>query len=193
MNRISIINHLIDKNNYKTYLEIGVAKGASFSKVKSNHKIGVDPKSTVATHKITSDKFFAGNKKTFDIIFIDGLHITAQVDRDIKNSLRVLNKGGTIVLHDCNPPRRTNQMVPKPGNVAWTGDVWKSIAKIRCTDSNLQVCVVDCDWGCGIIQRGKQRLYKNDPLSKCLTWDYLNRNRKELLNLISRKQFTSKF
>ena len=34
-------------------------------------------------YKMSSDIFFKSNKKYFDIIFIDGLHLEEQVDKDI--------------------------------------------------------------------------------------------------------------
>jgi hypothetical protein len=40
---------------------------------------------------MTSDEFFEINKSTYDIIFIDGLHIDEQVERDIINGLKILN------------------------------------------------------------------------------------------------------
>jgi len=52
------------------------------------------------------------NKLTFDLIFIDGLHNAAQVERAIGNSLKVLHKGGTILVHDCNPTSAEQQTVP---------------------------------------------------------------------------------
>lgn len=41
--RWDIINHLIKKNNYKSYLEIGYYKGWSFDRVECERKIAVDP------------------------------------------------------------------------------------------------------------------------------------------------------
>jgi predicted O-methyltransferase YrrM len=69
--------------------------------------IGVDPNQGV-TLRMTSDEFFAANQFTFDIVFIDGLH--DQVAKDIENSLRVLNPGGIIVMHDCNPTTKISQL-----------------------------------------------------------------------------------
>lgn len=43
MQRWDIINHLIEKNNYKSYLEIGYYKGWSFDNVKLRYKTAVDP------------------------------------------------------------------------------------------------------------------------------------------------------
>ncbi len=43
MQRWDIINHFIEKNNYKKYLEIGYYKGWSFDKVICDEKTAVDP------------------------------------------------------------------------------------------------------------------------------------------------------
>ncbi len=54
-------------------------------------------------YEMTSNEFFALEKiqnKKYDVIFIDGLHETTQVDIDIQNSLKHLNEGGFILLHD---------------------------------------------------------------------------------------------
>lgn len=187
MKRWDIINSFIDKLGYTRYLEIGTAAGTCFSKIKCKHKVGVDPKGRVGL-KMTSDQFFKKNKEKFDIVFIDGLHIDKQVDKDIRNSLRCLRKNGTIILHDCNPPTWKHQAVPRQQR-AWNGTVWKSIVKLRVKNPNLHVLVIDTDWGCGVIRRGSQELYTKEPLSKCLKWDYFMNNKKELLNLIQVKEF----
>lgn len=43
MQRWDVINHLIKKNNYKSYLEIGYYKGWSFDRVECERKTAVDP------------------------------------------------------------------------------------------------------------------------------------------------------
>ena len=53
------------------------------------NKIGVDPERGGNVRK-TSDNFFKNNKKEFDVIFIDGLHIYEQCRKDVINSLKVL-------------------------------------------------------------------------------------------------------
>ena len=60
---------------------------------------------------MTSDEFFSQNKETFDLIFIDGLHIHEQVLKDIDNSLNVLNENGVILLHDCLPAKIWHQTI----------------------------------------------------------------------------------
>jgi predicted O-methyltransferase YrrM len=67
------------------------------------------------------------NTGKFDIVFIDGLHISEQVVMDIQNSLDVLNPKGTIVMHDCLPINEAAQSRERLGD-HWNGDVWKAFA-----------------------------------------------------------------
>ena len=89
--RFDIINNIIKYKKYNSYLEIGCQADVSFKKILAPDKIGVDPMDG-GTHRMTSDDFFKTNQKTFDIIFIDGLHEYSQVLRDIKNSIKFLNE-----------------------------------------------------------------------------------------------------
>jgi len=68
----------------------------------------------------------------------------------------------------------------------WTGDCWKAWVKIKSEDDSLDMVVVNTDYGCGIIRRGRQEIIevKNE-----LTWDYLNSDRNRLLNLVSVEYF----
>lgn len=156
MKRWDIINHFIRRNNYRTYLEIGCQKDVAFRRIEIENKIGVDPERG-GTHRMTSDEFFSQNEDTFDIIFIDGLHHDDQVEKDILNALEVLNEGGTIICHDCNPTSDLMQRVPRESK-EWTGNGWKAWIRLRMSREDLVMRVVDTDYGCGIIQRGKQKL-----------------------------------
>ncbi len=193
--RNEIINKLIEKNNYKTYLEIGVANGQHFSSINCQNKLSVDPYSDKAIVKITSDDFFAKIDKTtkYDIIFIDGSHIDTQVDRDIENSLKHLGLNGTIVIHDTNPPSefyaKNTPYYPPPIHAYWNGTVYKSIIKLRCTREDLSLYTVDTDWGVTILQIGSSELIKNSEYS----FDYFEKNKKEILNLISVEEFLKNY
>ena len=99
MNRTDIINFLIKKFDYKTYLEIGVSNtNLNFNHIEIPYKVGVDPDKSVygIQHNLTSDEFFTLNNQKFDIIFIDGMHEFHQVYRDTQNSLNILNDGGIM-------------------------------------------------------------------------------------------------
>lgn len=188
MKRTDIINHLIKKNNYKRYLEIGVRDPESnLNLIDVEHKDGVDPAGN-CNFPITSDDFFEqlDENVTYDIIFIDGLHLDYQVEKDITNSLKHLSEGGTIVMHDCSPIKEEHQVEEYVVGTTWNGTTWKAYVKFRMTDENLSMVVVDTDHGVGVITKGKQTLY---PKSDVLDFKLLNENRKEILNLITPEQF----
>lgn len=198
--RTDVINYLINKKNYSSYLEIGTERvEKNFNKINCKYKECIDPVplSNKITYKMTSDEAFEvikKNNKKYDIIFIDGLHLEEQVDRDIDNSLKVLNTGGTIVLHDCNPltefmQRETYEY--KGRYPAWNGTVWKSLVKRRCLGDEW-VCTVDCDQGCGIIYPSLKNI--KIPFKKeYLDYKVFDKNRKLLLNLISVDEFKKIF
>lgn len=182
--RTDVLNLLIARFGYKSYLEIGVGTPTrNFRRVRCHTKVSVDPdRSAGATFRMTSDEFFATEACSYDILFIDGLHTEDQVDRDIAHSLERMNPNGTIVLHDCNPPTEWHQRPVeafKRGE-EWNGTVWKSFAKLRMTRSDIIQCVVDVDFGVGIIRQGNQLVYRHIPL------DYatLESHRRQLLCLI---------
>ena len=55
--RTEIIQKIIDRKNYKDYLEIGCDNDENFSKINVQNKIGVDPLKG-GTLRMTSDDFF---------------------------------------------------------------------------------------------------------------------------------------
>lgn len=150
--RWDLIQHIIDKYSFNNYLEIGCDKDQSFSKIRIKNKVGVDPISG-GTIRDTSDNFFKYNNQKFDIIFIDGLHHYKQVAKDIKNSLKILNPNGYILIHDCLPRSIAHQAVPRYRG-SWNGDVWKSIVEMR-TLANIDTYTCQIDFGVGVIKNTK--------------------------------------
>ena len=110
--RWHLIEQIIKIKNFENYLEIRCDDDLLFSKIKIQHKIGVDP-SCGGNVRLTSDDFFNINKEKFDLIFINGLHHYDQVKKDINHSLEVLNPNGLILLHDCLPCRQSHQAIPR--------------------------------------------------------------------------------
>lgn len=193
MNRVEIINHLIDKFEFKSYLEIGTRNSVTYNAVKAAKKTGVDPNTKVFDRSIyvkTSDEFFKINKDKFDIVFIDGMHEHEQVKRDIENSLKCLNKGGIILLHDCNPVTEQAQLVPKQGTGTWNGDVWKAVVDYR-KNGTRGIAVVDTDHGIGVIS-SKIKGAKLKTEAK-LTYQNLEKYRVKWLNLITIEEFKELF
>lgn len=196
----SIINHLIYKYKLNNYLEIGVEDGTTFNKINIKNKIGIDPiPSKECLYKniylMTSDEYFEFNNKQnkFDIIFIDGSKIESQVNKDIQNSLSILSDKGFIILKNCNPLRKINQrnsFFLDGKYLPWNGTVWRSYANLRMNNPKLKMNVINCDWGIGIIQNGKQECYKKiDDLK----FNHLDGDRYNLLNLISIYDFLKEY
>ena len=148
--RWDLIQYIINKHNFKDYLEIGCDKDQSFSKIQIKNKVGVDPISG-GTIRSTSNEFFLNNNDNFDLIFIDGLHHYKQVLLDIENSLKILNNNGFILVHDCLPKSLAQQAVPRYRGY-WNGDVWKSIVKLR-TKNDLDITTCQIDFGISIIRK----------------------------------------
>ena len=182
-NRTEIVQNIINLKNFNSYLEIGTFKDELFNFVNCKTKIGVDPAYGGNVRK-TSDQFFKENKKTFDFIFIDNLHHYKQVKKDIINSLKVLNDGGVILMHDCMPKDYYYQAVPRC-QFEWNGDTWKAFLEIR-TNENVDVYCCYADQGIGVIlkRKNKNRLDINlKDFSKFNFNDYVE-NYKKYLNLI---------
>jgi predicted O-methyltransferase YrrM len=99
--------------NAKTYLELGVYCGRTFSLMEDvvEKSVGVDinpnftPKKGILFSSTTED-FFTVNRETFDLIFIDADHQFDSARNDLVSSLKVLNQFGVIAMHDTDPVRQ---------------------------------------------------------------------------------------
>lgn len=190
--RLEIIQNIIISKNYKKYLEIGCDKDQIFSNILIDFKIGVDPVQGGNVRK-TSDDFFKNNLDKFDIIFIDGLHEYDQVNKDINNSLKALNDGGIILLHDCMPKSYFHQAVPR-SRMSWNGDVWKNIVEAR---ANPEIDTYTCfaDEGIGIIfnRLNRNKLIIKKKNFKKLKFRDFYYNYREYLNIISAEEINKIF
>jgi hypothetical protein len=201
MKRYDIINRFIREREYKDYLEIGVFTGECIREIVVDNKTAVDPGAEgvvdkEVTDQMTSDDFFKSIKesgKLYDIIFIDGLHHSNQVDIDIENSLLHLRDNGVIILHDCNPGEELYTLVPRVSSI-WHGDVYKSVLRFR-SKSLHSFYTIDTDCGCGVILKDYKEDTQNDveEYKKAMSsWSYFFENKTKLLNLISVQQFNEK-
>lgn len=193
MKRYDLIRHLIEKRQYKSYLEIGVLGGETFNALGPlDVKHSVDPNGQ-ATFNMTSDEFFEKHcTQKYDIIFIDGLHLAEQVTKDIENSLTFLNPNGIIICHDCLPTAEYEQLREGISGKPWTGDVWKAFAALRAHRFDLKMRVVDTDYGCGLIQRGfdQTTLVTYHPLDgKDYDWTFFCQFRDKIMGVITVEQF----
>ena len=186
---------VVKGRSYTSFLEIGVYEWNTIKYVKVPRRIGVDPHPQrsapegIDAYVMTSDTYFESTHNLVDLVFIDGWHGYDQAYRDVKNAVNVLNDGGLILLHDCNPRTEGMQIVPKQ-QVEWTGDVWKAIVRLRLESDELDVFTIDLDTGIGVVRRERS----TDPIKfrdkrwDDFTWQDLSQNRGDLLGLKSLQQ-----
>ncbi len=214
MNRLYFIKKLIEKNGFTTYLEIGVFLGKVFFFVPAKRKFAVDPhfrfglyrkfkrifKSitnlSAKFYQKTSDAFFAENatrlfiNNKIDVCLVDGMHEYNFALRDIENTLKFLQKDGVILIHDCNPATKNagsgfDDWQKRGGEDMWNGDVWKAIVHLRSLRNDINVFVLDCDCGIGVVTFGKPENNLNYSIEEinALSYEGLDKNRKEWLNI----------
>ena len=157
-NRVALINLIASKSSYNLkYLEIGCDTNLVFDSLPIKEKIGVDP-NRGGNIRLSSDDFFSTNKDFFDLIFIDGLHEYEQCQKDLINSLKYLANDGVILIHDLIPVDWKTEHVPRLFE-QWNGDIWKVIFEII-ESKNLELHIVDCDNGVGILRKKDGYSYK---------------------------------
>jgi len=214
MDRIALINELMTKNKLTNYLEIGVFNGRVFFRVKSTFKVAVDPsfafdfarmlgKTLINPYNVfnryfekKSDDFFAQDApqlfahRKCNLSLIDGMHEYGFALRDVENTLKYLSDDGVIIMHDCNPVTKEEactfeQWKAKSFKGQWNGDVWKTIMHLRTFRDDINVFVLDCDQGLGIITKRKPETrltYSMDDINR-FTYEDFDKNRSNWLNL----------
>lgn len=176
--RHQLLNDIARITGAKKYLEIGCCNNDCFDRVHCPHKVGVDP-NLGGTLRMTSDAFFGVNVESFDLVMIDGLHESWQVDKDIRHALQWTSDNALIVLHDCSPLFEVRSLVPRVSET-WNGDVWKSLVRAR------QLPEIDCatglfDHGCAVICKRPNTALLASMIESDLTWENLQHHRTEWL------------
>lgn len=159
MHHSDIVNCLILKFGYKSYLELGVDKPElTYDKINSQFKECCDNNPNLGdfvTYRMSTDEMFASmdKNKKYDIIFIDAMHDEDYVDRDIHNAIEHLNPNGVICVHDTIPlgkwaTAKKEKYSDIGENEAWNGDVYKSIAKLYGT--GIDYYTINNSWDSGL-------------------------------------------
>lgn len=176
--RWEVINTLINRYNCKSYLEIGVQNRNNFDRIECEFKFSLDPAGN-ADYIGTSDEFFE-QECNFDIVFIDGLHHSDQVERDILNSINIAG-AKVVVVHDCLPINEASQRVPRETK-QWYGDVWRAFVGFVEKYPETDAFCLDFDCGVGvIIVNGKiEKGFISD-----MSYTEFEANKKQLLKLCS--------
>ena len=145
-----------------TYVEIGLGHGRSLALAgPETRAIGIDPYqgawerlNYVCPHTpamlfpVTSDDFFAGHdlrevleRETFDLGFIDGLHLFEQALKDFINLEHYARKDSVVLIHDCLP---IAPIVAERERCTgfWTGDVWRIIPCLKTFRPDLKIMTI---------------------------------------------------
>lgn len=145
-----------------TYVEIGLGHGRSLALAgEGTLAIGIDPyqgfwgnlnyvssNSPATLFPLASDDFFKQydlsqviGSETFDLAFIDGLHIFEQALKDFINLERFAGKDSVVLIHDCLPVEViVAEREPCPG--FWTGDVWRIIPCLKTFRPDLRIMTI---------------------------------------------------
>lgn len=149
------LNRLIAALAADSYLEIGVFRAGTFSRIEAPTRIGVDPRFRadigplaampgVRLVESTSDAWFGTlpPESSFDVAFLDGLHLFEQTYRDLCNVLAHAHRRTVVLLDDTVPidvysslrdARQTLQYRRASGSERqdWHGDAYKVVFMIH--------------------------------------------------------------
>ncbi len=212
--KYDIVNYLGKKYNYSNFLEISsTITGHAYDKIDKNIFTAKEilfylPDSTYdygqtsirSDLKINPINYEEGLNKLkdrkFDIVFVDPCHTFEQSQKDIQNALNLVSDNGIVVVHDCCPKDFYSIGPYKPGE--WSGQTYEAFIDFNINNPYIETCVVDTDYGCGIIFKNKIRkipyqLPPNLKFEDSTQWAYFITHLKELINLISVEEFKQIF
>ena len=139
--------------------------------------------------------------ESFDVVFVDPHHDRSTSRVDIEQGLDVLAPGGTMVVHDCLPPRKS--MAGQDfEHGEWLGQTYLAFLDVMSERRDLDFCVVDTHWGVGLVWRrseGGPRRRGVLPAGADVggvdyaSWPVFRRRRRELMRVISADSFDDIF
>jgi hypothetical protein len=137
----------------------------------------------------------------FDLVFVDPYHSHDCSRGDLERGLALLAPGGTLVVHDCHPTR-ASLAVAEPRDDEWMGHTYVAFLDFVRDRVELDFCVVDMDYGCGVIRRrvdwpeGSRLGTRRDTAALDTTdysvWSEYTSHRTNLLQLVSPSEFVQR-
>jgi glycosyltransferase involved in cell wall biosynthesis len=164
-----IINRLAEQRGYRSYLELCTPlTGGQFGDIDRTrfdtcHRLVYCCSDTfddgLAVDFKSSDDGIAGcvkqlkdNKRSYDVIFVDGVHEYEPTIRDLRVMFDLLAPSGLMLVHDCLPLNR-DMAAPKFKSGEWTGTAYKAFIDFVNERTDLFYCTIDADYGCGLIRK----------------------------------------
>lgn len=170
-NKTDLLNFIASEIGAKTYLEIGEEKD-NFDNVNIENKYRNDL------------------DNTYDLILIDGDHSYEASKKDLESSLKILNEGGVVVMHDAFPSVVGLTGVKKSNIAEWCGDVYKTVMWAR-QQPDLGVITWGQDYGCAIITKGE--LKATDKPKIDLTYENLHKSPIDSVGLVNTNELREYF
>lgn len=147
----------------------------------------------------------ASRRQYYDLVFVDPHHTYENSYEDLVGALELVRPGGMIVVHDCNPrdPSIVLRQFRKGG---WCGVTYWAFIDFVLGRTNIRYYTVDSDYGCGVVYKlphaHAPAPVEPTPATLELEWTYakwsddtryqfFDRNRTALLNLLSIDEFIS--
>lgn len=154
-----LVMWVVKIQNARSYLEIGVLHGDTFidSAKLVSRAVGVDVRNMLPSgyefYEMSSDEFFKKFNCKIDVIFIDGDHRFEQAKKDFENSLKILNAGGTIIIHDTDPSEAVRLSSPTS-----CADSYKLVDHIHNNHPELDILTFPVSvMGISVVRRKKDR------------------------------------
>ena len=147
------------------------------------------------------------NRPKYDVILCDPHHSYANSLDDLRNAWALLDHGGTLVVHDCNPATEEHASQSPTGGI-WCGRTFEAFLDFV-HQANLPYFTVDADHGIGVVLKAGYPCgcHPFDSLFKTMTpagralWDdtspnddrfgLLRAHRDELLNIVRQEAFAA--
>lgn len=209
--KYDIINYLGKEYNYSSFLEISsFSTGHAYDKVSDTifnkelfMYIPTESYGQKMSRRDTTEKPITYQEgltkfkdRKFDVVFVDPWHTFEQSKLDIENAFELVSDNGIIVIHDCAP--LVPGLVGDYKRGSWCGQTYEAFIDFNINHPNTQTFVVNLDYGCGIIKKNSTRqppykLENNLTLKDVAEWNYFDKNRKKLLNLINADEFKKMF
>ncbi len=207
LGKMEIVNLLSAFHGYTSYLEISTATtGGEFrwidvSLLTKSHRLAYnvstefDDGAPIEFRSATLDiaqcvAELDRRGARYDIVLVDPYHDYECSYRDLELAFRVLDDGGTIVVHDVLPPS-TGRII----NQTFVPGTWCGLTFIAYVDFLMKetpvFCTVDCDYGCGIVTKERQNDtfaglregWQNARANHEQAFRFLSRHKHRLLNL----------
>lgn len=164
-----IINRLIRQHGLKRYLEYNKFDGATYyNDIVCEHKeIAYLPersyldagnlrrlldvaKDAALDSILPLDRLLEKYRDSrFDIIFFDPVHERPDVDHALQVLPCLLNPGGFLVVHDCNPGLFSQTTLQRKPD-SWVGETYKAFTVFRAHNRERTITVAE-DFGVGLI------------------------------------------